>query len=298
MGIFHQPVLLKEVIKILDLKEGKNIIDATCGAGGHTKEIAKKISPSGKILAIDWDQNMLKKAKANVAPYQKMIIFKQGNFAEIKNIINANYSLKKISWQGILFDFGFSMDQIKASGRGFSFLKDEPLDMRYDLKNNLTAEKILNNYSFKKLSEIFLRYGEEKKARQIANLIIKSRKENVIKKTSQLNEIIFKVYSKSFYKIHPATKIYQALRIAVNNELNNIKKGLSDGFDILSSNGILVAITFHSLESRLVKNFFKEKQKLNEGKILTKKAVKPSLQEISSNPASRSANLRAIMKIL
>lgn len=298
----HQPVLLKEVIRILNLTPGKNIIDATCGSGGHTKEIAKKITRGGKVLAIDWDKEMLKKAKQNLKDFQETIIFKQGNYANIKNILSSG-DLNHLEWSGILFDFGFSLNHLKDSGRGFSFLKDEPLDMRYSLENKLTAGKILNQYPKEDLVKIFYQYGEEKWGRKIAAEAVKYRKNKKIETTSQLNEIIKKAISPRFLNKwttltkHSASRIYQALRIEVNNELENIKRGLAESFNILKNGGIVAAISFHSLEDRIVKNFLKEKQKDKQALILTKKPITPTPEEIMINPRARSAKLRAGMKI-
>jgi 16S rRNA (cytosine1402-N4)-methyltransferase len=293
----HQPVLLNEVIALLNLNNGKNIIDATCGLGGHTKEIIKFILPKGKVLAIDWDREILNKAKENLKDFSRNIIFRQENYANIKSILKES-QLKNLKWQGILFDFGFCLNQIKNSGRGFTFLKDEVLDMRYDLKSSLTAAKILNQYYKEDLARIFLHYGQERKSRQIAQMIVNYRKNKKIERTTQLNEIIFKIIPKSNRaRLHPATKIYQALRIEVNNELENIKKGLNDGFDILEKEAILIAISYHSLEDKIVKNFLKEKQKNQQAIILTKKPITPKKEEIILNPRSRSAKLRALKKL-
>jgi len=293
----HQPVLLNEVIALLNLNNGKNIIDATCGLGGHTKEIIKFILPKGKVLAIDWDREILNKAKENLKDFSRNIIFKQENYANIKSILKES-QLKNLKWQGILFDFGFCLNQIKDSGRGFTFLKDEVLDMRYDLKNSLTAAKILNQYSKEDLARIFWHYGQERKSRQIAQMIVNYRKNKKIETTTQLNEIIFKIIPKSNRaRLHPATKIYQALRIEVNDELENIKKGLNDGFDILEKEAILIAISYHSLEDKIVKNFLKDKQKNQQAIILTKKPITPKREEIILNPRSRSAKLRALKKL-
>lgn len=295
---YHRPVLLNEVIQILNLKRGKNIIDATCALGGHTKEIVKKIIPEGKVLAIDWDEKMLEKAKDILANFKKTIIFRHGNFANIKNILK-DKELKKISWQGILFDFGYSLDHIKNSGRGFSFMQNEPLDMRYNLNNKLTAAQIINQYSKNDLAKIFYSYGEQKYSYKIAKAIVEARQTKKIETTKDLTNIILKVIPRQFpYKIHPATKVFQSLRIEVNDELENIKKGLSDGFDILQQGGVICAISFHSLEDRMVKNFFKEKKETHEAEILTKKPIIPSAEEVLENPSSRSAKLRALRKII
>lgn len=282
----HIPVLQKEVLQYLSPKPNENFIDCTFGGGGHSADILKKISPRGKILAIDWSPEMTEKVS------NKNLILICDNFSNLKEIVKKT-KFTKVS--GILFDLGMSSWHLAESGRGFSFQKREPLDMRYSLRNQLTAEKIVNYWSKFDIEKILREYGEEDFAREIAEEIIKERKSKQIKTTSQLVEIIKKAVPKRYLRqrIHFVTRTFQALRIAVNDELNNLKEALPQAMEILKTGGRLVIISFHSLEDRIVKNFLKDESL----KILTKKPIIPSLKEIRINPRSRSAKLRAAQKL-
>lgn len=288
----HRPVLLKEVLQIFDPKPNQNYIDCTIGEGGHSFAILEKIKPNGKILGIDLNEKVIEKVRVESQKLKvKNIILVEDNFRNLKKIVKDFFPYKI---HGILLDLGLSSFLLKESGRGFSFLKDEKLDMRYSLKQDLTAEKIVNSYSLEKLEKIFKEYGEEKKAKKIALEIVKERKKKKIETTKQLVEIIERI-KKIRGKIHPATKIFQALRIEVNQELENLEEALPQALEILEKGGKLIIISFHSLEDRIVKKFLKEnKERL---KILTKKPVRPSFEEIKINPPSRSAKLRAAEKI-
>ena len=286
----HIPVLQKEVIDYLDPKPNENFIDATIGEGGHTAAILEKNKPNGKVLGIEIDPEILEKFK-----FQDRLILVNDSYVNLKNIIE-KYNFGPI--KGILFDLGMSSWHLEESGRGFSFQKDEPLDMRYDesskfkvQSSKLTAEEILNKWRGEELEKILREYGQERFAQGIAKKIIETRRIRPIKTTFQLVEII-KRATPSWYhhqRIHFATKTFQALRITVNNELENIKKGLEEALDVLGDGGRLVVISFHSLEDRIVKNFFQERKI----EILTKKPIRPSLEEIKTNKRSRSAKLRA-----
>ena len=298
MTISHYPVLLKEVIELLNPLPNQNYIDGTVGLASHTIEILKRTSPQGKVLAIDLNKETLKIAKRRIEEkgLSERVIFVQGNFARIAEIVKKfHFSPVK----GVLLDLGFSMFLIKESGLGFTFQKNEFLDMRYSPKEtNLTASQVLNSYSFKELAEIFSSFGQEKKAREIAEEIVRQRKKEPINYTFQLKEIVEKVYGfKRKKRIHPATKVFQALRIYLNKELENLKEGLKSSFAILSPGGRIAVITFHSLEDKIVKQFYLEKKRKGEGVIITKKPVKPKYQEIKINPPSRSAKLRVLEKI-
>ena len=290
----HIPVLLKEVLYYLDPQPGENFIDCTIGFGGHTFEIAKRIVPDGKVLGIELDKEVLKRTKlyASNFKFRKNVIFHCGNFTDLKNIV-AKYNFSPVN--GILFDLGMSSWHLEKSGRGFSFLKNEPLLMNYKLNNKLTAIEIVNHWHKKDLIKIFKEYGEEKYSKPIAEEIVRQRKNKPIITTFQLVEIIRKAVPRKYRyrRIHFATRIFQALRIAVNDELNNLQKGLYEALEVLSFKGRLVVISFHSLEDRIVKNFFKQQEKLGNLKILTKKPVVPTREEIERNRRSRSAKLRA-----
>ncbi len=289
----HIPVLLNEVLEYLNPQPDQNFIDATAGDGGHSRAILEKTAPKGKLIAIDRDTDSIIRAKSNLEEFGGRIVFINDSFGNILKIAEKN----KIDFvNGILFDFGMSTNQLENSGRGFSFQKDEILDMRYDVKNPLTAEDIINDYSETQLAEIFLKYGEEPKARIIARTIIYARRKKRIKTTKELTEIIEKV-SKRRGRLHPATLVFQALRIEVNQELAEIEKALAGIPEILSNGGRAAFISFHSLEDRLIKNWIKDLNKENIIKILNKKPLTASIEELKANPKSRSAKLRAIEKV-
>ncbi len=333
----HVPVLLKEVIEYLNPQSGEDFIDATFGEGGHAKEILKLILPEGKLLGIDLDpvrsraRNEIASPKdhgvatsngidfefgpkldsgsANLKASEPLVLrsppkadevglswsgieFRSGNFADIANIAAES---KFNSVDGVLFDFGFRSYHVDESGRGFSYTKDEPLDMRYSLESNLTASDIVNTWTLNELENIFTEYGEERDSKKIAKAIVESRKEVKILTTNDLTMILDSVVSG--YKVKTYSRIFQALRIAVNSELENIKQGLEGAWNILKPNGRIVAISFHSLEDRIVKNFFNDKKQSGLGDVLTKKPVIASEYELKENARSRSAKLRAIKKI-
>ncbi|MCD6086222.1 16S rRNA (cytosine(1402)-N(4))-methyltransferase RsmH [bacterium] len=298
MTVSHYPVLLKEVIESLNPLPNQNYVDGTVGLASHTIEILKRTSPQGKVLAIDLNKETLKIAKRRIKEkgLSKRVIFVQGNFAKIAEIVKKfHFSPVK----GVLLDLGLSMFLIKESGLGFTFQKNEFLDMRYSPKEtNLTASQVLNSYSFKELAEIFSSFGQEKKAREIAEEIVGQRKKEPINYTFQLKEIVERIYGfKRRKRIQPATKVFQALRIYLNKELENLKEGLKSSFAVLSPGGRMAVITFHSLEDKIVKQFYLEKKREGEGVIITKRPIKPKYQEIKINPPSRSAKLRVLEKI-
>ena len=305
----HIPVLKNEVLKYLDPKPNENFVDCTIGEGGHTSAILEKNGPKGKVLGIDQDPEQIKNLESRIKGYEfgKRLIPVCNNFVNLKEIIEEK---KFKHTKGILIDLGISSWHFEKSGRGFSFLRNEPLDMRFNPEISLTAEKILNYYSLQEIEKILEVYGEERFSWQVAKNIVNFRKLKPIKTTFQLVEVIKESIPKRFQhprtrinsvrgrqKINPATRTFQALRIAVNDELNNLQKALSHALDILNPEGKLVVISFHSLEDRIVKNFFKEKQKESLLKILTKKPMTPGAEEIKINNRARSAKLRAIAKI-
>ena len=297
----HQPVLLKEVIEILNPQSGQIYIDATIGGGGHAKEILERIKPNGKLLGIDWDKEQIDRLKIKFSEYLKSnnLILVNDNYKNLENIIK-QYNFHKVD--GVLFDLGFSRYHIEESGKGFSFQKNEPLIMRYhelEGTSEITAAEIVNTWPEEKLEKILKEYGEEKFYRQIAEKIYEESKKNPIKTTFDLVEIIKKAVPAGYLhqKIHPATRIFQALRIAVNDEFENIRIGLSAAVKNLIKGGKMAVITFHSGEDRIIKNFFKEKQTEGILKIINKKVIKPSYPEIRENQSARSAKLRAAIRI-
>lgn len=285
----HVPVLLKEVLEYLDPQPNQNFIDATVGDGGHATAILERIAPRGKLLAIDRDPDSIIRARVNLEKFGKRALFINDSFGNLEKIV------KEINFgraDGIMFDFGMSSSQLEDSGRGFSFQKDEILDMRYDAKTPITAEDIVNNYGREELEEIFRKWGEEPKAKIIARKIIESRRSKRIKTTRELAGIVEQVVRRHG-RIHPATLVFQALRIEVNQELEEIKKALGVIPEILTKGGRTAFISFHSLEDRLIKNWGKGLGKEEKIKILNKKPITPSIEEIKINPRSRSAKLRA-----
>jgi len=301
----HIPVLLNEVIKVLDPKPGEFIIDGTAGSGGHSAEILEKIGAKGKLLSIDWDSENIKNLETKFSG-KKNIILVNENYASAAEILKKN-DLDKAD--GLLIDLGFSSVQLE-SNRGFSFQKDEPLDMRYYVSENdppagggksreriQAAAEIVNSYSEKELADIFYIYGEERMSRQIAKKIVEERRKERIMTTGRLVEVVKMAVGRGYEKgrINPATRVFQALRIYVNKELENLETVLKSLSEIIRPNGRVAIISFHSLEDRIVKNYFREMEKNKSGKILTKKPIIASEEEIRSNPRSRSAKLRAII---
>jgi len=294
--IMHIPVLQKEVLEYFDPKPNENFIDCTTGEGGHTLALLEKVLPEGKILGIDWSEELIKSFNFQVPSSKKNIILVCDNFANLKEIVRRE-KFKSIS--GILFDLGMSSWNLEKSGRGFSFLRNEPLDMRYNPLNPLTAEKIVNYWSEIEIEKLLREYGEERFSEEIAQKIIQARKFKSIKNTFHLVKIVSDAVPTWYQhkKMHFATKTFQAIRITVNDELNNLEKVLPQTIEILKSGGRLIIISFHSLEDRIVKNFYKNQSKNGLIKILTKKPAEPGREEIRINPRSRSAKLRAAVKI-
>lgn len=284
----HKSVLLQEAVDALRVKPGAVYIDATLGGGGHTEHILKK---GGIVLGIDQDPDSIAFVSQRLQDFQNLTIAR-GNFSDMTEIAREN-GLEKVS--GILFDLGLSSNQLEHSGRGFSFRKDEELDMRMDPRNQLTAYEIINKWTGDELHALFTKYGEEHHAKKIVDEIVRVRRESPIVKSSELSELIIKTVG-GRGEIHPATRIFQALRIAVNDELARIKKALADGFELLSVNGRIAVITFHSLEDRIVKNEFRELSIKRGAHIITAKPIVPTDEEIQINKRARSAKLRVLEK--
>ncbi|GBE16997.1 ribosomal RNA small subunit methyltransferase H [bacterium BMS3Abin15] len=350
----HKPVLLKESLEGLNLKNGNIVVDATLGGGGHSVAILSKIFPDGKLVAIDADKEAIERFQFLISPprvderfprveagnseflnkhqlqkseIEKNIILASDNFANLKNILR---ELKIEKVDAIIADLGLSSDQIENAERGFSFQKDSELDMRMDQESQLTAKEVVNTYSKEDLEKILWEYGEEKYAGMIAEKIVEKRKVKALVTTFELVKAIDEIVPEKYkhQKIHQATRTFQALRIEVNGELDNLKEFISQAIELLKLKGRLVIISFHSLEDRIVKNIFREnargcicppaslREALRTGppekseflygfkrrpkptvKIITKKPVMPSEEEIRDNPRSRSAKLRIIERI-
>lgn len=294
----HIPVLLNEVLETLAPKPGQNFIDATINGGGHATAILERINPTGKLIGIEWDRKIFEQLERRIKKEEiKNLILINDSYANIENIMIDNH-FQQVN--GILFDLGMSNWHLEESGKGFSFLRDEPLDMRYDTQTNqLSAIEIVNEYDQTKLEKIIREFGEESFARSISEAIIKSRKSKQIVTTVQLVEVI-KNAVPFWYRqrrIHFATKTFQALRIAVNHELENVDRGIRKAIEIVPSRCRIAVITFHSLEDRIVKNLFREFTKSGTAVLLNKKPIATSYTERVRNPKSRSAKLRVIIKI-
>lgn len=289
MKVIHLPVMLREVIVLLKPESGGIYVDATVGLGGHSEEILKHIG-SGMLIGIDRDDETLNMASSRLA--DSRVVLKKGRFSEVSRLV-AETGVKEVD--GILFDIGTSMFHLKTAERGFSFLSEEPLDMRMDRAQDLTAAYIVNKYPEKDIDRILWEYGEERLSRKIARAIVDYRGKKKIGTCAELSDIICSVY-KGRGKLHPATKTFQALRIAVNDEMNELKKGLDASAGILKSGGRLCVISYHSLEDRIAKNFIRDNQKLGVFNMLTKKPLVPSYEEVRINPSARSAKLRGAEK--
>jgi len=295
----HVPVLLQPTIELLNIKEGETVVDATLGLGGHAKEIIKKLGEKGTLIGLDADALLLAKAKQNLANARCQTIFININFRQIKEILSGK-GIEKVD--AVLFDLGLNSEQFENSGRGFSFQKNEPLLMTLSADFNsetLTAREIVNTWAEDSLADIIYGYGEENFARKIAKAIVESRAVRPIETTLDLVAVIGGVMPawRKKGKIHFATKTFQALRIAVNDEIGALKDGLAGAWEKLSHGGRIAAISFHSLEARVIKNFFKDKVREGDGKLVNKKALRPSQEEILANSRSRSAQLRVTVKI-
>ncbi|MEK6775356.1 MAG: 16S rRNA (cytosine(1402)-N(4))-methyltransferase RsmH [bacterium] len=307
----HRPVMREESLSILDIRPGRVYVDATLGDGGHAEMMLKKSSPDGIIIGIDRDPEAIARASERFGPFRNRIQVIKGNFRDLCGLIReAGFD----SVDGVLMDLGVSMIQVVTPSRGFSFMLDAPLDMRMNPEEPVpTAYDLVNGAGIDQLRKILVEYGEEKRWRSVASAILKAREKGPVRTTRELAGLIEKALPGARrYKIHPATRTFQALRIAVNDELNALREGLEGAVKILKSGGRLCVISFHSLEDRIVKQFFHALEKgctcppdipvCACGKLpvlrrMTKKPVMASPQEVESNPWARSAKLRAAEKI-
>ncbi len=298
MNTIHRSVLLNEVIEGLNLSDRSVVIDGTFGGGGHSREICKRF-PGTKVIAIDQDANAWDKAKSKFQDLDCDVVFQNANFRDLDKFTNHHVD-------AVILDLGLSSDQLDNSGRGFSFLKNEPLlmTMKNLRKENLspediTALDIVNTWSEESLGTIIYGYGEERFARRIAKGIVEARKKTKIKTTFDLVNIINQSVPTTYKrgKLHFATRTFQALRIATNDELGALKEGITKGFEVLKTDGRMAVISFHSLEDRIVKNFYRDKQKEGKAILVNKKPIIPSKQELKENNRSRSAKLRIISRL-
>jgi 16S rRNA (cytosine1402-N4)-methyltransferase len=282
----HLPVLLNEVLQYINPRADGRYIDATFGAGGHTKELLERTSPGGRVLAVDQDETAIEQGRIELQSYGSRLELVKANFRDIESIVREHGFA---GLDGILADVGVSSMMLDDPTRGFSFMREGPLDMRMDLDQPLTAADVLNTYSEKEIANILFNYGEERRSRQIASSIVRSRP---MSRTTDLTRAIERVLGGRRYgKIHPATRTFQALRIFVNDELRSLESFLDSSMKVLRPGGRLVLISFHSLEDRIVKNKFRSP--VVPGVALTRKVITASVEELDRNPRSRSARLRA-----
>jgi len=299
-------VLLKEVLHYLIPKKGGGVyIDCTLGGGGHSKAILERIYPDGLLIGIDRDIEAIKAARKELSNFLDRAILIRDNFKNLEEILS-NLKIKVIA--GVLFDLGVSSHQLRERERGFSFREDGHLDMRMDPTQKFNASTLINNYTEEELVRIFGKYGEERFSKRIARLIVLERQKNPITTTKQLADLVIRALPKAKkrgrWRIHPATRVFQAIRIEVNQELDLLEKSLNQVIKVLEDKGRICVISYHSLEDRIVKNVFKkaEREKVakeNYGlKIITKKPIRASQEEIKRNPKARSAKLRVAEKAI
>jgi len=324
MTTSHKTVLLQESVDGLAIQKGDVVVDGTLGGGGHSEEIARRLGADITLVGIDMDEKAIKRASERISKITPHAHFVRDNFRNIKKVLKLAH-INKVD--RILLDIGLSSDQFEVSGRGFSFKKDEPLLMTFsdDPKSHtFTAWTIVNEWAEESIADVIYGYGEEQFSRRIAKMIVEERENRSIDTTygeEQFSRRIAKMIVEErenrsidttfelvhiiesavpfFYrkgKLHPATKTFQALRIAVNDELGALKEGIADGFDVLSTGGRLAVISFHSLEDRIVKQYFKKLKDEEKGTLVTKKAIIPTKEETKENPRARSAKLRIIQK--
>ena len=301
MESLHQPVMRQEALKALNLKPGQTIVDATIGTAGHSLEILKAISPGGRLIGIDRDEDALVIARERLAEFNPStrlrIDIARGDFRDINKILSG-LKVKKID--GILFDLGVSSYQLDSKERGFSFRYDAPLDMRMDKTSYILAYDLVNNLTEKEISDILWSFGQERWHNRIAKYLVRERARHPISTTNQLKEIVLRAipYKFSGYqRIHPATRTFQALRIAVNRELEALSEALEHIPEFLKKGAVVCVISFHSLEDRLVKHNFRENAQRGIYRLITKKPLVPADEEIKENPRSRSAKMRAAVRI-
>lgn len=293
---YHKSVLLKETLDALDIRDAW-YLDCTLGDGGHSIGI---IARGGRVVGIDVDPQALKRVKKRFKDKgidESRFRLIKGNFRDLKNLISWQMNIAGKKFAGAIFDLGVSSLQVESPERGFSFAKKGPLDMRMDPELKVMALDLVNALTRKELNELFSKMGEEKYSWRLAGALVSARQVSAIKDTLALAEIIKRNINLRYGKVHPATRVFQALRIAVNDELNALKEGLSNALDVIEKNGCIIVIDFHSLEDRIVKHTFKEWEIAGMGKILTKKPIRPSGVEVAENPRSRSAKMRIFKKI-
>ena len=309
MSFGHTPVLIQESMGLLKPRSGERYLDGTLGGGGHTEQILLRSSPDGRVVGLDWDEDAVTAARQRLDRFGDRLSIVQANFQQAKVI------LTDMNWgpiDGVILDLGVSSHQFDAAERGFSFQSSAPLDMRMDRRQRLTAREIVNTFPEAEIARIITDYGEEPRARRIAAMIMAERQDRAIETTTDLARIIGRVKGRRNRAHHPATQTFQALRIAVNRELDSLREFLEHGYEMLRPGGRMVIISFHSLEDRLVKTAFRKwsqkclcpprtmkcecgwSQKVQR---LTRKPIVASAEEVRDNPRARAAKLRAVVRV-
>ena len=294
--ITHQPVLLSEVALGLSLKKGETLVDATLGEGGHAEALGVFLGKNGTLVGFELDPKALATSVLRLKKLTSRKIFFPKSYREMEKLL-PEAGIEKVD--AVLFDLGLGSHQLKEGGRGFSFQTDEPLNMRFDAGSGVSAADLLNTATEDELAAIFFGYGGERYANRIAKAIVAKRKEKFISTTKELRDLVWQAVPPGARhgRLDPATKTFQALRMAVNDELSAISEGLAAGFQLLNSGGRMAVISFHSLEDGIVKRFFKGKKESGQGELYNKKPITPSAEEMIQNPRSRSAKLRIIKKL-
>jgi len=295
MEFAHTTVLLQESIEYLNCRPEKIYVDCTLGGGGHTQAILEAIGPTGKVIAIDQDQEAIKAAQERLSKYRDQLVFVNNNFGNIKDILD-KLEIKQVA--GIMFDLGVSSYQLDNPERGFSYQHDAPLDMRMDVEQEVTAADLVNTMPVEELSRIIWQYGEERWSKRIAQFIGEARNRKYLETTGELVEVIKAAIPAAARRKgpHPAKRTFQALRIAVNDELEVFRKAIKEGVPYLEEGGRMCVLSFHSLEDRIAKHTFRELKQEKIVKVLTSKPILPLEEEVEANPRARSAKLRAIEK--
>ena len=295
---YHIPVMLEEVINYLELRPGMTIVDATMGTGGHSKEIVQRIMPGGRLIGIDRDKESLGICRQRLEKYADACEFVHANFVDLDSVLK-NLSIEKID--GIVFDLGISSFQLSDAQRGFSFQNEGPLDMRLDRESYISAYDLVNNLNEEEISELLWVFGEERWHNRIARLLVQERERQPISTTEQLANIVTRSvpykYRHKYYRIHPATRTFQAVRIAVNRELEILESALNKAIEFLKENARICVISFHSLEDRQVKHTFRKAAAGELVKIITNKPLTPGMDELQANPSSRSSKLRVAERL-
>ena len=289
---YHVPVLTQQVLEGLQVKAGGSYIDCTVGEGGHSRAILEASSPGGQLLGIDLDPQALETAEERLRSFRDLTVLTNDNFSNLRRIARDQgfYSV-----DGILFDVGLSSLQLEGEGRGFSFRADDPLDMRFDPRQEITAWEVVNQYSQGDLARIIRTYGEERMAVRIARGIVESRP---VDTSLQLAQVVTRAARRPWSRIHPATRTFQAIRVEVNRELENLELALRQAVSLLERGGRLVIIAYHSLEDRLVKGFFRQESRDTKSiRLINKKIISPSREEVRTNHRSRSARMRVAERI-